>query len=82
MVSHVSFQVYGRSCQIHIIYNLHVASGFNKLLGSLGINVNSMISKGNALALSKLQLKYIAPLRVRFANAQHSIQNLGPLMLN
>ena len=66
MVSHVRFQGYSGSFHIHMIYNLHAVSGLDKLLESLGISVDSMISKGNALALSEIHLKYIAPLRVRF----------------
>jgi hypothetical protein len=58
-----------------ILLNSHVASGLSKLLESVGISVDSMTSKGNALAYSEVQLKYIAPLRVSFASKQHNIEN-------
>lgn len=46
-----------------MIYTLYVVSGRDKLLESLGISVDSIISKGDALALSELRLKYFAPLK-------------------
>uniref|UniRef100_A0ACD6AP39 Uncharacterized protein n=1 Tax=Avena sativa TaxID=4498 RepID=A0ACD6AP39_AVESA len=64
------------------IYSSYIQNGHEKLLESLGISVDSMVSEGNALALSEVHLKFIAPLRVWFANAEHNIENLGPLMLN
>lgn len=32
----------------------------------IGINIDTIAQTGNAVALSELTLKYIAPLRVRF----------------
>lgn len=69
------FKNYCGSFQIHMIY-IYDITGHDKLLESLGISVDSMVSKGSALALSEVHLKYIAPLRVRFAKAQHTIENL------
>ncbi|KAF7003112.1 hypothetical protein CFC21_018480 [Triticum aestivum] len=45
------------------IYSSYIRNGHDKLLESLGISVDSMVSKGSALALSEVHLKYIAPLR-------------------
>lgn len=60
-----------------MIYTLYVVSGRDKLLESLGISVDSIISKGDALALSELRLKYFAPLKVRFVTRRttHNIEN-------
>ncbi|XP_047063947.1 acyl-acyl carrier protein thioesterase TE3, chloroplastic-like [Lolium rigidum] len=46
------------------IYISYIRNGLSKLLESVGISVDSMTSKGNALAYSEVQLKYIAPLRI------------------
>ncbi|KAM0865151.1 hypothetical protein ACQ4PT_043463 [Festuca glaucescens] len=46
------------------IYSSYIRNGLSKLLESVGISVDSMTSKGNALAFSEVQLKYIAPLRI------------------
>ncbi|KAM3388953.1 hypothetical protein ACQJBY_011218 [Aegilops geniculata] len=41
----------------------YIQNGHDKLCESLGISVDTITSKGNALALSEVQLKYIAHLR-------------------
>ncbi|SPT19505.1 unnamed protein product [Triticum aestivum] len=45
------------------VYSSYIQHGHDKLFESLGISVDAITSKGNALALSEVQLKYIAPLR-------------------
>ncbi|KAF7010518.1 hypothetical protein CFC21_024922 [Triticum aestivum] len=45
------------------VYSYYIQNGHDKLFESLGISVDAITSKGNALALSEVQLKYIAPLR-------------------
>uniref|UniRef100_A0ACD5UE95 Uncharacterized protein n=1 Tax=Avena sativa TaxID=4498 RepID=A0ACD5UE95_AVESA len=50
--------------QIKMIYILNAVPSHEKLLESLGISVDSMVSEGNALALSEVHLKFIAPLRI------------------
>ncbi|KQJ83958.1 acyl-acyl carrier protein thioesterase ATL3, chloroplastic [Brachypodium distachyon] len=47
----------------NVIYTSYIQNGRDKLLESLGISVDSIISKGDALALSELRLKYFAPLK-------------------